>query len=73
MSIPVPPLPFDLSQPYGLDKRAKQALLLDTLNTLTQWHQQQCMPYRNILAAIFMKLPPLTGQFDLLESGRWTQ
>lgn len=55
MSIPVPPLPFDLSQPYGLDKRAKQALLLDTLNTLTQWHQQQCMPYRNILAAIFKR------------------
>jgi hypothetical protein len=20
-----------------------------------------------------LKLPPLTGQFDLLESGRWTQ
>jgi hypothetical protein len=20
-----------------------------------------------------VKLPPLTGQFDLLESGRWTQ
>ncbi len=55
MSLPVPTLPFDLSQPYGLDKRAKQALLLDTLNTLTQWHQQQCEPYRNILAAIFKR------------------
>ena len=53
MFIPVPSLPFDLSQPYGLDKRAKQALLLDTLNTLTLWHQQQCEPYRNILAGIF--------------------
>lgn len=55
MSLPVPSLPFDLSQPYGLDKRAKQALLLDTLNTLTQWHQQQCEPYRNILAGIFKR------------------
>jgi len=55
MSIPVPYLSFDLSQPYGLDKRAKQALLLDALNTLTQWHQQQCEPYRNILAGIFKR------------------
>ncbi|EKD99179.1 MAG: hypothetical protein ACD_23C00090G0003 [uncultured bacterium] len=53
MPIPVPSLPFDLSQPYGLDKRAKQALLLDTLNTLTQWHQQQCEPYRNIVDGLF--------------------
>ncbi len=55
MSIPVPSLPFDLSQPYGLGRRAKQALLLDTLNRLTQWHQQQCGPYRNILAGIFKR------------------
>lgn len=53
MSIPTPALSFDLSQPYGLDKQAKQALLLETLNALTQWHQQQCEPYRNILAGIF--------------------
>lgn len=51
----MPPLPFDLSHPYGLDKRAKQALLLYTLNTLTQWHQQQCAPYRKILAGIFKR------------------
>ena len=55
MTLQVPHLPFDLSRPYGLDKRAKQALLLGTLNTLTQWHQQQCEPYRNILAGIFKK------------------
>ena len=55
MTIPVPSLPFDLSQPYGLDKRAKKTLLLETLNTLTQWHQQQCGPYRNILAGIFKR------------------
>lgn len=55
MSIPAPSLPFDLSQPYGLDKRAKQTLLLDILNTLTQWHQQQCEPYQNILAGIFKR------------------
>jgi len=53
MSIPTPTLPFDLSQPYGLDKQAKQALLLETLNTLTQWHQQECEPYRNIISGIF--------------------
>jgi phenylacetate-coenzyme A ligase PaaK-like adenylate-forming protein len=55
MSIQAPSLPFDLSQPYGLDKADKQALLLNTLNALTQWHQQQCEPYRNILAGIFKK------------------
>jgi phenylacetate-coenzyme A ligase PaaK-like adenylate-forming protein len=53
MPIPTPALPFDLSQPYGLGKQEKQALLLETLNKLTQWHQQQCEPYRNILAGIF--------------------
>jgi hypothetical protein len=26
-----------------------------------------------LMAAQEVKLPPLTGQFDLLESGRWTQ
>jgi phenylacetate-coenzyme A ligase PaaK-like adenylate-forming protein len=55
MSLQAPTLPFDLSNPYGLDKQAKQALLLSTLNTLTQWHQQQCAPYRNILAGIFKR------------------
>lgn len=55
MSIPAPILPFDLSQPYGLEKTAKHALLLDTLNSLTQWHHQQCEPYRNILNGIFKR------------------
>ena len=55
MFISVPPLPFDLSNPYGLDKRAKQTLLLDALNALTKWHQQQCEPYRNILRGIFKR------------------
>ena len=55
MSFPAPSLPFDLSQPYGLDKPAKQALLLGALNALTQWHQQQCEPYRNILNGIFKR------------------
>jgi phenylacetate-coenzyme A ligase PaaK-like adenylate-forming protein len=55
MTLQIPFLPFDLSQPYGLDKHAKQALLLDSLNILTQWHQQQCEPYRNILAGIFKR------------------
>lgn len=55
MTLQGPTLPFDLSHPYGLGKRAKQALLLDTLNTLTQWHQQQCASYRNILAGIFKR------------------
>jgi len=55
MKLQVPSLPFDLSRPYGLDKGAKQALLLGTLNTLTQWHQQQCKPYRNILSGIFKR------------------
>ena len=53
MNLQVPHLPFDLSQPYGLDKHAKQALLLESLNTLTQWHQQQCAPFRKILVGIF--------------------
>jgi len=55
MLISVPPLPFDWSNPYGLDKRVKQTLLLDALNALTQWHQQQCEPYRNILRGIFKR------------------
>jgi len=55
MTLQVPPLPFDLSHPYGLDKRAKQALLLDTLKVLTQWHQQQCAPYKNIVTGLFKK------------------
>lgn len=55
MSIPVPSLPFDLSQPYGMAKPNKQALLLDALNALTQWHKQQCGPYRNILDGIFRR------------------
>lgn len=53
MPIPMPSLHFDLTQPYGLEKQAKRALLLDALNALTQWHQQQCEPYRNILNRIF--------------------
>lgn len=55
MTIKIPELPFDLFQPYGLNKDTKQALLLDTLNMLTLWHQQQCIPYRNILAGIFKR------------------
>ena len=55
MTIHAPSFPFDLSQPYGLDKVSKQALLLEALNALTQWHQQQCEPYRNILAGIFKR------------------
>ena len=48
-------MPFNLSQPYGLEKSVKQTLLLDTLNALTQWHQQECEPYKNIIAGIFKK------------------
>ena len=55
MSIEAPSLHFDLSQPYGLDKASKQALLLSTLNALTQWHEQQCEPYGNILSGIFKR------------------
>lgn len=46
-------MPFNMSRPYGLQKEAKQTLLLHTLNMLTQWHQQQCEPYRNILDGVF--------------------
>lgn len=53
MTLQAPLLPFDLSQPYGLDKREKNALLLSALNTLTHWHEQQCLPYRNMIAGIF--------------------
>lgn len=53
MTIPTPVLPFDMTEPYGLDKIAKQALLLETLNTLTNWHRQQCEPYRNMVTGLF--------------------
>lgn len=53
MRLSAPELPFDLSQPYGLDKVNKQSLLLETLNVLTDWHRQQCQPYSNILAGLF--------------------
>jgi phenylacetate-coenzyme A ligase PaaK-like adenylate-forming protein len=55
MTISVPSLLFDLSNPYGLEKGDKQKLMLESMNLLTRWHQQQCEPYRNILRGIFKR------------------
>ena len=53
LDISRPSLPFDLSHPYGLEKVKKESLLLSVLVALTQWHRQQCMPYRHILEGGF--------------------
>ncbi len=42
-------LPFELTRPYGLDRRAKSAILLEALSSLTDWHRDRCAPYANIL------------------------
>jgi Acyl-protein synthetase, LuxE len=52
-STETPSLPFDLSQPYGLDKSNKQATLLGVLQELTRWHAQRCEPYGRMTAALF--------------------
>jgi hypothetical protein len=51
-------------EPSDLD--LKMASIKAGLTTLTR--EQLVEAYKDAL-----KLPPLTGQFDLLESGRWTQ
>lgn len=48
-----PVLPFDLAQPYGLTAVAKQSRLLDSLNELTAWHKQRCVPYANMVNRLF--------------------
>jgi hypothetical protein len=53
MTSELPTLPFDLAQPYGLDRVRKQALLQDVLLTLTRWHEQRCEPYARITRALF--------------------
>lgn len=48
-----PGLPFDLTQPFGLAKAEKQALLLATLNELTAWHAAGCAPYGQMRERMF--------------------
>lgn len=42
---------FDIS-PYGLAREEKQALLLEYLNRLTDFHRERCPLYANILEAL---------------------
>ena len=48
-----PSLPFDLAEPFGLDAKAKQALLVDSLNELTAWHSERCAPYAKMVERMF--------------------
>jgi hypothetical protein len=50
----VPPgLPFELAQPYGEPAARKGPLLLRSLNALTEWHTQGCLPYRHAVGQLF--------------------
>lgn len=48
-----PVLSLDIAQPYGFRADAKDPALLDTLNSLTRWHQQRCTPYANMVERLF--------------------
>lgn len=48
-----PALAFDLAAPYGLAAPEKQAVLLDALNTLTDWHTAHGAPYRHMRERLF--------------------
>lgn len=43
---------FD-SPPYGLPAAQKRPLLLDALNSLTQWHMRHCLPYEHMCRRMF--------------------
>lgn len=59
-----PALPFDLAQPFGLAKAEKQALLLATLNELTEWHADRCEPYGHMRKRMF-GAGPATSREDV--------
>ena len=48
-----PALPFDLNAPFGLNALEKSALLLSSLNELSDWHSSGCELYANMRARMF--------------------
>ena len=57
-----PSLPFDLAEPFGLRAWEKQALLCSTLNELSTWHSERCLPYRQMRARMFASGPARTRE-----------
>lgn len=49
----LPQLSFDLAEPFGLRAHEKAAILLSTLNELTDWHTTKCLPYANMRQRMF--------------------
>jgi hypothetical protein len=49
------PLPseVDFSTPFGLKRAAKDALLLDGLTRLTEWHRARCPDYRRVIGNVY--------------------
>ena len=43
---------FHAREPYSLSKTEKQAMLLRTMQELTEWHRHHCVPYQRFLDAI---------------------
>ena len=52
-SMSLPQLSFDLAEPFGLRATEKAAMLLSTLNVLTDWHATKCAPYANMRQRMF--------------------
>lgn len=49
----LPQLAFDLADPFGLRAPEKAAMLLSTLNQLTDWHTSKCSTYANMRQRMF--------------------
>lgn len=49
----LPQLSFDLAEPFGLRAPEKAAMLLSTLNELTDWHTSKCSTYANMRQRMF--------------------
>lgn len=50
---------------YGLTAADKQALLLDDMRDLTEWHRSACAPYKKIMEALYTPSKAFTTLADV--------
>lgn len=54
---------------FSLDRAEKQAVLLEELKSLTEWHRERCLPYRRILDGMWPGEPESLDRLPYLPIG----